>query len=362
MPTTFNVISLGNLAAIDPVEGNTTAENASALVGLTFGDANNPLVDNFQSFSPGSTGSGGGSSGVFDMDNALANDTFSINGGPDQFFDGTSVYNATITYGDGTTATITAVVFQDTAGNTYLAPEFSANADQADLEAGVIQSISLDSLSGNNFSGMNASRETFDFVPCFTEGVEILTPAGPVLVEKLRVGDLVQTRDNGAQPIRWIGRSTCPVKGDLIPVRIAQGALGAGLPERDLIISPQHRMLLRSRIAQRMIGKDEVLVAARKLTGLPGIALADDLTQIVYIHLLFEKHEIIFAEGAPTESLLLGEQAQKALGADVIKELQLLFPGLLDVAPQPSRAVPIGHVARRLVSRHAKNGRPLFQI
>ncbi len=361
MPTTFNVISLGNLAQIDTTEGNTTAENASALVGQSFGDAANPLVDSFQTLSPGSTGANGGTSGVYDMNNAAANDTFSIDGGPDQTFDGTSVYNATITYGDGTTANITAVVFQDTAGNTYLAPEFSANADQAALEAGVIESISLDSLAGNNYSGMTASRESFDFVPCFTKGVDILTPSGPVAVEKLRIGDLVQTRDNGAQPVRWVGRVTCRADGDLTPVRIGRGALGDGLPDRDLSVSPQHRMLLRSKIARRMLGDDEVLVAAKKLVGLPGIDLAHDMSEVTYVHLLFDDHEIIFAEGAPTESLLLGAQARQALGPDALQELNRLFPDLLRVSATPSRTVPKGHVARRLVSRHAKNSQPLFQ-
>jgi len=131
MPTTFNVISLGNFASIDPTEGNTQSENAASLVGQTFGGVGDALVNDIQSFSSTGVGFGGGTSNAYDMNNSASNDTFSINGGPTQTFDGTAVYNATITYIDGSTATISAVVFQDTDGNTYLAPEFSANANHA---------------------------------------------------------------------------------------------------------------------------------------------------------------------------------------------------------------------------------------
>ena len=124
MPTTFNVISLGNFASIDPTEGNIQFENAASLVGQTFGGVGNSLVNDIQSFSTGSTGFGGGNTSAYDMNNSALNEAFSINGGPDQVFDGTAVYNATITYIDGTTATITAVVFQDSAGNTYLSRNF----------------------------------------------------------------------------------------------------------------------------------------------------------------------------------------------------------------------------------------------
>lgn len=362
MPTTFNVISLGNYASIDPTEGNTTAENASALVGLTFGGPGNALVNNFQSFSQGSSGYSGGNNTAYDQNNSASNDQFRLDGGPNQIFDASAVYNATITYLDGSTATITAVIFQDTAGNTYLAPEFSANADQSALEAAPIQSLTLDSLVGDNYSGMTGSRETWNFVPCFTEGVRIDTPDGDVAIEKLKVGDLVRTRDHGDQPIRWIGRVSCRAEGNLIPVRIAQGALGKALPERDLVVSPQHRILLASKIAKRMLGSAEVLVAARKLLPLPGVTLAQDLAEVTYIHLLFDRHEIIFAEGAPTESLLLAEQAQRALGAEELAELKTLFPELFTAKASPSRLQPKGRHAKRLVARHLKNQQPLLQL
>lgn len=360
MPTTFNVISLGNFASIDPTEGNTQAENASSLVGLTFGGVGNALVNNMQSMSPTGSGFGGGTSTAYDMNNNASNDQFSLDGGPAQTFDGTSVYNATITYIDGTTATISAVIFQDTAGNTYMAPEYSANADQAVLEANPMRSLTLNSLAGNNYSGLNGTRQSFSFVTCFTTGMRLMTPTGMVEVEKLQEGDLLMTRDNGFQRIRWVGKATRAALGKLAPIRIAKGALGLGLPVRDLIVSQQHRMLIVSEIARRIIGEGEALVPAKKLLHLPGIDYADDMITVTYYHVLLDRHEVIFAEGAPTESLLIGAMAERALGEEAYTEIAELFPDLLETASTPARPLPDGPKTRKLIARHMKNIKPLL--
>lgn len=360
MPTTFNVISLGNLTSIDPTEGNTTAENASLLVGLTFGGIGDSLVNDIQSFSPGTGGFGGGNATAYDMNNSVSNESFSINGGANQTFDGTSIYNATITYIDGTTATITAVIFQDTAGNTYMAPEFSANADQVALEAGAIRSLTLDSLVGNGYSGLTGTRETFNFVTCFTTGAQLATPTGPVAIEDLKQDDLLVTRDHGFRRVRWIGKAHRAALGKHTPIRIEQGALGLGLPTRDLIVSPQHRMLVSSVIAKRIAGAQEVLVPAKKLVGLPGIAYAEDMITVMYYHVLLDEHEIIYAEGAPTESLMTGPMARQAIGCEAVAEIEALFPELMYSASHPVRVIPRGQQTRELVSRHAKHNKPLL--
>ncbi|WP_224817173.1 Hint domain-containing protein [Hasllibacter sp. MH4015] len=361
MPTTFNVFSLGTFASIDPTEGNTTAENASILVGQTIGGfGGNALAGNIQSFSPGSSGFGGGTSTVYDMNNAASNDTFRINGGPNQTFDGTSIYNATITYLDGSTATITAVVFQDTVGNTYLAPEFSSNADQAALEAGPLLSVTFDSLVGNSYSGLTGSRESGAYVACFTPGVRILSERGQRPVETLAVGDRVVTRDRGAQAIRWIGRAERVATGNMAPIRIARGALGRDLPERDLVVSQQHRMLVRSRIAERMTGAEEVLIPAKKLLALPGVDIVEGMGDVTYIHILLDRHEIIYAEGAPTESLLVGKMARQCIDPEALAELMDLFPEIVGAAPVPARPIPEGAKMRSLVARHLKNDKPLI--
>jgi hypothetical protein len=361
MPTTFNVIFLGVFADFDTVEGNTLAENGGALEGLSVGGFGDSLINRIQTLSPGPSSSDFDSDGnTFYDQNDPTPETFRINGGPTQGFDSSVVYNATLTYLDGTTATITAVVFQDTAGRTYLAPEFEANADQAALEAKPLLSITFGRPVGTDFSGMNGNRESFDFVPCFVAGTRLATPEGWRAIETLAVGDPVMTQDHGFQAIRWIGCTTRRAAGALVPVRIRKGALGHGLPDRDLLVSPQHRMLLRSRIAERMIGTREVLVPAKKLLGLPGIALATDLPEVTYLHLLFDQHEIVFAEGAPTESLLPGPQAIGALGPAAEAELRSLFPDLEAMGVLPARPIPRGSQQRRLVARHGNAGKPLL--
>ncbi|MFN3577318.1 MAG: Hint domain-containing protein [Tabrizicola sp.] len=289
------------------------------------------------------------------MNNSLSNDTFSINGGPLQTFDGVANYNATITYLDGTTATITAVIFQDTAGNTYWAPEFSPNSDQLAMEAKPIRSLTLDSLNGNIASGMNAIRETWNYLICYVRGTRILTPEGETPIEDLRPGDLVTTRDNGPQPIRWIGCSTAPGSGKLAPIRIARGALGHGLPHRDLLVSRQHRMLLRSPVVKRMFGSPEVLVPAVKLLGLMGVEQVASDDTVDYFHLLTDRHEIIFAEGAPSETLLTGPGARQAIGPEGLEEIETLFPGLIDAAMPPARQVARDGRVARLIARHTKH-------
>ncbi|MEM7723110.1 MAG: Hint domain-containing protein [Pseudomonadota bacterium] len=373
MPTTFNVIFLGDLRVagnpdnvnLDPTEGNTLAENAGDLVGRTFGGPGDALADNIQQLTPFTNGR------AFDADgNTYYNqDQTEGTGRPERFsvdgvrqsFDATVVYNATLTYTDGTTEDITAVIFQATNGNTYLAPESAANADQTALEAKPIQSITLGAFVNDSWLGMSGDRQAGNFLPCYTPGVRIGTTMGLVAVEDLKIGDLVMTLDHGFQPVRWIGKATRKAEGALVPIRIKAGALGQGLPDRDLVVSPQHRMLLRSRVAARMTGCSEVFVPAKKLLALPGIAYADEFDTVTYIHFLCDQHEIVFAEGAPSETLLTGPQAMAALGPEELTEIETIFPGILDSPPTPARPIPSGKVTRRMVERHLQNDRPLLE-
>lgn len=358
MPTTFTVFSLGNLPDIDTTEGNTLAENADALEGMVFGGPGNALLNSAQTFSPGSTGFTGGTPNAYDQNNTPA-ETFRINGGADQVFDSSVVYNATITYSDGTSATITAVVFQDTNGNTYLAPEFSANADQLALQAGPIQSLTLDSLNSATFSGMTGDRQTWTFVTCYVRGTGILTQTGERAIETLGVGDMLQTRDHGLQPIRWIGQSTVVGMGKLAPIRIARGALGPDIPARDLYVSRQHRMLLQSKVALRMFGSAEILVPAAKLISVPGIEASPAPGPISYFHVLTGAHEIIYAQGAPSETLLTGPQARLSMGAEALEEIETLFPGLMQDDASPARPIFRDRRLGQLFARHARHDRPL---
>ena len=142
MATTFDVIFLGTAVDLDLLEGGTTAGNAGAIVGTTFGSSGDPLHENVHSWSPGSTGySGGTYNWAYDTDNDTSNDTFSIDGGGDQTVDAAIFYNATVTYADGSTDTVLAHVVQDTSGNLYLAPHLTLDANQLIMEAGAIESI-----------------------------------------------------------------------------------------------------------------------------------------------------------------------------------------------------------------------------
>jgi hypothetical protein len=106
-----------------------------------------------------------------------------------------------------------------------------------------------------------------------------------------------------------------------------------------------------------------VLVPVVKLLSVPGIEIAHDLTEVTYLHLLFDRHEILFADGVEAESLLLGEQARLSLGSPAWAEVVALFPELAGstLRPRPCRPIVEGRIACVLAERHARNGRPLQQ-
>ncbi|WP_132997620.1 Hint domain-containing protein [Sulfitobacter pontiacus] len=165
MATRFNVFYLGNVGRIDTTEGNQISENARSLEGETFGGANSPLYNNIKSFSPGARGYGNTARGTYSTDNSGENgsDTFRIDDGNSQNFDAIASYAATLTYADGSQATVTAIVFQSTNGDLFLAPAASSSDYQSALEAGPIDSITFNTVSSNE-SMMYASRVDADYV------------------------------------------------------------------------------------------------------------------------------------------------------------------------------------------------------
>jgi hypothetical protein len=169
-------------------------------------------------------------------------------------------------------------------------------------------------------------------VACFTPGAQVLTDQGELAVEDLKPGDLVLTRDNGYQPIRWTGRRDLShaeliVEPRFNPVHIARGALGVGLPGRDVMVSPQHRMLVTGPRAELLFGENEVLVAAKHLVGLPGIEQRVS-RGVSYLHILFDQHEIVRADGAWSESFQPGDLTMEALQVGQRAEIEALFPEL----------------------------------
>ncbi|UWQ00951.1 Hint domain-containing protein [Aliiroseovarius crassostreae] len=199
-------------------------------------------------------------------------------------------------------------------------------------------------------------------IPCLTKGVRVRTDRGDVKVEDLEPGMRVASVDGGHITLRkLLSRKVCDqeIRRDirLAPVRIRQGVLGNNLPTRDLLVSRQHRMLVSSPIVKRMFGEENVLVAAIRLTDLPGISVDDSVMDVTYYHLLFDRHCIIFAEDAPTESLFVDRDAMSCLPSDVIAELSALFPHFraTTYVPKPARHIPDGKRQKKLMQRHAKN-------
>ncbi|SFJ15727.1 Hint domain-containing protein [Celeribacter neptunius] len=179
-------------------------------------------------------------------------------------------------------------------------------------------------------------------VICFGAGTRIATPHGARRVEDLKPGDLVLTMDNGVQPLRWIGARSVPAQGRFAPIEIRAGALGN---EADLIVSPQHRMLLQGWRSELAFNTSEVFAAAKHL--LNGHSIRQKVGGIVtYYHLMFDRHEVIFAEGAATESFHVSDHSLSGVADQAREELFALFPDL--------RALPAGHgdTARKCLRAH----------
>ena len=206
----------------------------------------------------------------------------------------------------------------------------------------------------NRATGAEAEIEFSDIetiVICFTPGTMIATPTGERPVESLREGDRVFTRDNGVQEIRWTGRRSltgAALQADpaLRPVRIKAGSLGHNMPERDLLVSPSHRMLMTGDRPSIFFDESEVLAAAKHLTGMKGISKVCPARGVTYHHILFDRHEVILGNGAWTESFQPGDYALSGMEAEQRAEIVRLFPDLATARGRDSYAA-----ARRVLRR-----------
>ena len=201
---------------------------------------------------------------------------------------------------------------------------------------------------------------------CFARGTLITTARGEVPVQDLRLGDLVLTADRGFQPLRWLAARQLTAAElaeapNQRPIRIRAGALGHGLPRRDLTVSPQHRILIRSKVAERMFGSLEVLVAAKHLLALDGVEVVAECGGIEYWHLMCDRHEVILAEGTEVETLFPGPEAMAAQPRECHDELRRIFPDLVTETTCPAaRPLPKGAACRQLVQRHILNKKAML--
>jgi hypothetical protein len=206
----------------------------------------------------------------------------------------------------------------------------------------------------------------YDDVVCFVSGTHIATPDGPRAVETLLAGDKISCEDGTVKPIAFVLCRTFSANQlleneKLRPVRITAGALGLGVPERDLLVSRQHRMVTKSKISKNKFGQEDALVAAIKLTMLPGIFMDPVIQDTTYYHIGFEDHEIVLAEGAPAESLLHGDDADLFLNDDARDELAWLLPmaQTQHLSPRPSTKIPSPSLQKTIVKAHLAKGRAL---
>ena len=214
----------------------------------------------------------------------------------------------------------------------------NSDIDVLDLTGSNVQSIVYDP--GDPESGtvtfLDGTTMTFseieNVIPCFTPGTTIATAKGERLVEELHVGDRIITRDNGIQEIAWMGHKEMSGRQlvqnpHLKPILIKAGALGNGLPERDMMVSPNHRVLVASELTQLYFEENEVLAAAKHMVGAKGIH-AVDVIQTTYVHFMFERHEVVLSNGAWTESFQPGDYSLKGIGNSQRNEIMEIFPEL----------------------------------
>ncbi len=180
-------------------------------------------------------------------------------------------------------------------------------------------------------------------IPCFTAGTKIATPHGEVAVETLQEGDLVLTKDDGPQPVRWIGQKTLRAHGDFAPIRLKANTFGR---HNTLLVSPEHRILVRDSLAELLFGEREVLVAAKHLVNDRTVSRRVG-GLVTYVHLMFDQHQVVYSEGLATESYLPGSQTQNIFAQDTLDEICAIFPEI-----DPITGHGYSRAARRTLRRY----------
>ena len=245
---------------------------------------------------------------------------------------------------------------------------FANNGPAAGLTSTYIGSVAIgstDSLQSDNggFSYYVQGVPNPGTIPCYAPGTLIRTPDGECKVERLVPGDYVETLDAGAQKVLWTRHADQPLEQlseDHRPVLIQKGALGGGNPRRDLVVSPQHRMLVGGRGQLDFLAESEVFVPAKALTGLVGIRRKMGSKRIRWIQFALEQHHVVWAEGCLSESLLLGRMVLNGLPLAERQSLDALYP---DAAPDaaslngpPARPCMTVGQARGAIAQHSLIG------
>ncbi len=220
-------------------------------------------------------------------------------------------------------------------------------------------------LQGISPAQMNGQQMAASGIPCYAPGTLIETASGPQAVETLEIGDLVITLDHGPQPIRWVHSSDQPLEEvdvDAKPVLISAGALGDKRPAQDLIVSPQHRILLGGHGQLQGRFETAAFAPAKSLTNLKGIRHMNGKSKITWIHFACGRHEVVSANGCLSESLLLGPMVVNGLTSAERQAVIEIFgpaptPGAALNGPPALECLKVGTVRRQLAKSFKEKGR-----
>lgn len=172
-------------------------------------------------------------------------------------------------------------------------------------------------------------------VVCFAAGTMIDTETGPQAVEDLTEGVMVMTRDAGLQPLRWVGQTRVPALGDLAPIVVSAGALGN---KEELVVSPQHGILINDWRAELFYGEPEVLVRAKDLLAHEGVYRKPGGI-VTYCHILFDAHQLVSTSAIWSESLYPGDMTLQSVNPMARAEILTLFPDLQGYGPKAARCL-----------------------
>lgn len=235
----------------------------------------------------------------------------------------------------------------------------SSPVDRAELIAEVsdLSNWSTADGTGNNNPNPGGVGFVFDFpsVVCFAAGSFVETPSGPRLIESIREGDFVNTIDHGPRQVKWVGSrrlsaEDLAIAPHLKPILIPKHTFGLNVPARDMLLSPQHRILFEGWAAYKAFATDEILVPAKAV-----FDPVSTVEEVTYIHILFRAHEVITCDGLRSESFHPGPIGIGALEERSRAELFDVFPELAtgDLSRHGGFARPVATV---------KEGRSLFAV
>lgn len=349
----FNISTTNNINMYnDNTSDAFNTEMDGFTITLTLTMVVNPGVTNSMRIAIADVGDSSYDSSVLIAGNSVQTQIIAISDDVNVYPDGTTILNVldndinngpvgstlTVTHINGQPATVGTAVILPTGQQVTLNADgtFSVvgDGDEEDFNF----TYTIDNGTNTDVGFVNATS-----VPCFVAGTLIATPDGDRRAEQLQPGDLIMTKDEGAQPLRWIGSRRVAATGEFAPIYIRANTLGQ---HRDLLVSPLHRVLIKDNLAELLFGEAEVLVAARDLVNDHSITRREG-GEVTYVHLLFDRHQVVFSEGLETESFLPGPQTSSSFESEVVEEIYSIFP---ELNPETGAGFPTA--ARRTLKRY----------